>query len=153
MNQFLSSVQNLLKEAYEGTNSRSWFSDSGAGGGLLSTLNGIPAEWASSRLTDGGTTIAGHCNHLRWSLAMSNAMMRGERPSSDWAESWVVQSVDEPTWGILRDALHTEYKLLQANLERGFDATNPQMVTAGIALVAHAAYHLGAIRQLANVLR
>lgn len=151
MNQFLSSVQNLLKEAYEGTDSRSWFSDSGAGAGVLATLGSVSAEAASSRLTNSGTSIAGHCNHLRWSLALSNGLMRGEQPSSDWTESWIVQSVDEPTWDILRDALQSEYELLQSNLERGFDATNPQMVTAGIALVAHAAYHLGAIRQLASV--
>ena len=149
MNPFVSSVRQLLGEAYEGTPAQSWFSDHGAGSGLFATLSGITAQHASRTLVAGGSSIAGHTNHLRWSLAMSNALMRGEQPSSDWAESWTVHSLDDTAWLELQKALRLEYVTLQTQLEQGFDPTNPMMMTAGIALVAHAAYHLSAIRQMA----
>ena len=79
---------------------------------------------------------------------MSNALMRGQQPSRDWAESWTVSSVDDTAWLELQSALRLEYETLQTQLELGFDPSNPMMTTAGIALVAHAAYHLGAIRQM-----
>ena len=148
MNPFVSTVKNLLQEAYEGTPTQSWFSDSGTGSGLFATLSVIAAANASRILVSNGSSIAGHSNHLRWSLAMSNALMRGEQPSRDWAESWVVSSVNEEAWLELQQALRLEYETLQTQLETSFDPSNPMMTTAGIALVAHAAYHLSAIRQL-----
>ena len=148
MNPFVSSVRQLLTEAYEGTPTQSWFSDHGADSGLSATLTAISAANASRTLVTGGSSIAGHSNHLRWSLAMSNALMRGQQPSRDWAESWTVSSVDDTAWLELQSALRLEYETLQTQLELGFDPSNPMMTTAGIALVAHAAYHLGAIRQM-----
>ena len=151
MNPLVSSVQQLLQEAYEGTPTQSWFSDHGEGSGLFATLTSVSAQHASRTLVTGGSSIAGHTNHLRWSLAMSNALMRGEQPSRDWAESWVVHSVDDAAWLASQKALRLEYDTLQTQLEHGFDPSNPMMMTAGIALVAHAAYHLSAIRQMALV--
>ena len=148
MNPLVSSVKQLLKEAYEGTPTQSWFSDHGAGSGLFATLTAITAADASRTLVTGGSSIAGHTNHLRWSLAMSNALMRGEQPSRDWAESWVVSSVDDAACLELQNNLWLEYDTLQTQLETSFDPSNPMMTTVGIALVAHAAYHLSAIRQM-----
>ena len=149
MNPFVNSVQQLLEEAYEGTPSQSWLSDHGANSGLFATLSVITAQNASRTLISSGSSIAGHTNHLRWSLAMSNALMRGEQPSRDWAESWTVSSVDNSAWLELQSVLRLEYETLQMQLETDFDPSNPMMMTAGIALVAHAAYHLSAIRQMA----
>jgi hypothetical protein len=61
--------------------------------------------------------------------------------------------VDDATWKKLKTALHLKYETLLEHLPHGFDLGNPMMVTAGVALVAHAAYHLSAIRQLALALR
>lgn len=91
INPFVSSVKQLLEEAYEGTPTQSWFSDHGAGSGLFATLLSITAQNASRTLVSNGSSIAGHSHHLRWSLAMAGALMRGEQPSRDWSESWVVQ--------------------------------------------------------------
>jgi hypothetical protein len=152
-NPFVISIQHLLAEAYEGTPSQSWFSDHGPTGGLFATLENIDAETASKHAIVGGSSIAAQVNHLRWSLAMSNAMMRGEKSSRNWAESWQVQTVDDAAWKELKTSLHLEYETLRDHLPHGFDPNNPMMVTAGVALVAHAAYHLSAIRQMALMLR
>ncbi|NJK43585.1 MAG: hypothetical protein HC933_04325 [Pleurocapsa sp. SU_196_0] len=45
--------------------------------------------------------------------------------------------------------MRREYERLLEALPNGFDPANPVIVSSGVALVAHAAYHLGAIRQMA----
>ncbi len=146
MNNFLESIKILLAEAYTGTTQQSWFSDHGAGSGLFATLEKVSAEDASGKT--GHSSIAAHTNHLRWSLAMSNALMRGQQPSRNWAESWEIKSVTTEEWAALKNNLHLEYETLITELPNGFDPNNPMMTTVGISLVAHAAYHLGAIRQM-----
>ncbi|HEX6989843.1 MAG TPA: hypothetical protein VF282_10295, partial [Bacillota bacterium] len=67
-------VQELLTEAFAGkTRQYTWFIDKE---GLLETLAGPPDEQASASLTPGGSTIAGHAEHLRWHLSMANAFAR-----------------------------------------------------------------------------
>jgi hypothetical protein len=92
--------------------------------------------------------IAAHTEHLRWSLSKVNAMMRGERPEMDWAQSWTLKTVSEPEWQTLLEQLKLEYQFLQTNMPPNPDLNDRMFVTSGVALVAHAAYHLGAIRQM-----
>ncbi len=153
MDPFVQTIQNLLKEAYEGTTAQSWFSDGGEGSGLFATLQPIGAVTASRPLVDGGSSIAAHTNHLRWSLAMANATMRGQPASRDWSESWAVHEVDDAGWTELQESLKHEYERLLEGLPNGFDPSNPILLTSGVALVAHAAYHLSAIRQIALSLK
>jgi hypothetical protein len=140
---FTEVIHALLTEAYEGS-SQVWFSDRNTG--LFSSLQGLNAEQVSKG-------IAAHTEHLRWSLSMVNAMMRGERPAMDWAQSWTVKTVSEPEWKTLLEQLHTEYQTLQTNMPPNPDLNDRMFVTSGVALVAHAAYHLGAIRQMITTLQ
>jgi hypothetical protein len=149
MDVFVSSIQTLLGEAYAGkASSPTWFIDSGEDSGVLGALETLSAADASKTVMASGSSIAAHTNHLRWSLAMANAMMRGQPTSRDWAESWTVHTVDDAAWTKLRADLKREYETLRDGLPNGFDPTNPILIQSGIALVAHAAYHLGAIRQM-----
>ncbi len=86
---FTEVIHALLTEAYEGS-SQVWFSDRNTG--LFSSLQNLTAEQVSK------TGIAVHTEHLRWSLSNVNAMMRGERPAMDWAQSWTVKTVSESEW-------------------------------------------------------
>ena len=136
---FTEVIQALLTEAFEGS-SQVWFSDRNTG--LFSSLQDLTAEQVSK------TGIAAHTEHLRWSLSNVNAMMRGERPAMDWAQSWVVKIVSESEWQELLEQLKLEYQTLQTNMPPNPDLNDRMFVTSGVALVAHAAYHLGAIRQM-----
>ncbi|HZO90115.1 MAG TPA: hypothetical protein VFB38_17435 [Chthonomonadaceae bacterium] len=153
---FIHAVAALFTEAYEGPQDGSsyWFTDNQAGA-LLPTLSSLSAEEASTSL-DGsgmpGSTIAAHAEHLRWSLALSNALARGEHPNVDWEESWSVRTVDTEEWNRLRDALREEYQRLLEAIQTRTDLP-AELVTPGIAIVAHGAYHLGAIRQMVGLLR
>ena len=138
---FTEVIHALLTEAYEGS-SQVWFSDRNTG--LFLILQNLTAEVASSN------GIAAHAEHLRWSLEGVNAMMRGERPSMDWKQSWTVKAVTELEWQEILGGLKLEYQTLQTNMPPNPDLNDKMFVTSGVALVAHAAYHLGAIRQMMN---
>lgn len=140
----------LFQEAYTGPNGpNTWFIDNRPESGLFGTLGGVSAEDAS-RLSPSGSSIAAHAEHLRWSLALANAYVRGENPTPSWAESWTVKAVDTKSWDKLRADLRGEYEEVAAALGRQEDFSDPQMLTGIVALTPHAAYHLGAVRQLVN---
>lgn len=123
-----------------------WFIDRA---GLFETLAGLSAREAWVRIVARGSTIAGHADHLRWSLAMANAIARGESPSLRWAESWNVGEVDDERWARLREDLRREYEAFHARLTPGFDLADRETLFGVLGMIAHAAYHLGAIRQRA----
>jgi hypothetical protein len=137
---FKESVLELFLEAYLGkTKAYTWFTG---------TLDGVSAEAASRSL--GGASVAAHAEHLRWSLALANAFARGEEPQADWSESWSVDRVDTEAWERLRAELRREFETLSAALETlALDTLDAPTLTGILALAPHAAYHLGAVRQMA----
>jgi hypothetical protein len=147
--EMVSSLRGLLQEAYEGTNS-SFFSDAEKGG-LFRTLDGLSAEQASRSVAADGLTVAAHAEHLRWSLANVNATARGAAWNPNWAESWRVRQVDPAQWDALRSGLRHEYQATRETMQSLDTARlEPMMFTGIIATIAHAAYHLGAIRATLN---
>ena len=142
----------LFAEAYTGPNGpNTWFIDNRPGSGLFGTLDGLSAGDASKE-SSSGSTIAAHAEHLRWSLALTNAYVRGENPTPSWAESWTVKTVAAEAWDKLRAELRREYDEVLAALGRQEDFSDKQILTGIVALTPHAAYHLGAVRQLVNAL-
>jgi hypothetical protein len=149
--EIIKSLSGLFQEAYEGTNS-SFFSDSDKGG-LFRTLDQLSAEQASQSIVSDGVTIAAHAEHLRWSLANLNATTKGVAWNPNWAESWRTRQVDTAQWDALRSGLRHEYETTRETMQH-LDTTHlePMMFTGVVATIAHAAYHLGAIRATLNVL-
>jgi len=70
-------------------------------------------------------------------------------PEGGWSESWSVRAVDAETLDTLRAELRREYDTLLAAINRLRSFSDPQLFKGMLALVPHAAYHLGAVRQLA----
>ena len=153
----IGAIAALFEEAYAGSKdaSSTWFTDNQPDAGVLGTLASLSAAEASVSL-DGsgmaGSTIAAHVEHLRWSLALTNALIRGEQPTASWEESWRVITVDAEGWSRLRDALSAEYRTLLQDMRQRSDLP-AELVTPGISIVAHGAYHLGAIRQMVRQLK
>ena len=141
-------IAELFSEAYTGPNhAYTWFIGNKPDSGLLGTLETVSAEDASRRQPS-GSGIAAHTEHLRWSLAAANAYTRGETPELNWAESWTVQTVDAATWDKLRADLRDEYEALHRVLQSQQEIVGEQILTVMLAFTPHAAYHLGAIRQM-----
>jgi hypothetical protein len=135
----------VLREAFEGPpGGGSYFTDSGPEAGWFGTLARVTAEQASRPW--GGSTIAAHTHHMAFSVEASTAWILGERKSLDWDESWSVKTVDAAAWSRLQEELRRGYERLrdaiQAHASDGEDA-----VGGAVGVVAHAAYHLGAVRQ------
>jgi hypothetical protein len=143
----------LFSEAYDGPNhSYTWFIDNAPKSGMLGTLEDITNEEASRTFVENGSSIAAHTEHVRWSLALSNAYMRGEQPKMPWSESWLVKTVNTNEWNTLRSNLRKEYETLRQGIEKQQDFSDEQILTGAFGFVAHAAYHLGAIRQMKKLL-
>lgn len=90
--------------------------------------------------------------HEVFALEAATAWIRGDRTPRKWRESWRVSAVDEPAWTRLREDLRREYTELSGAIER-HAASGEEAMGGAIGAIAHAAYHLGAIRQKLGVMR
>ena len=152
VNTLVNAIAELLTEAYAGPPdpSRTWFIDNEPNSGILGLLENVSAAEASQpvdKLGNPGTTIAAHAEHLRWSLAQSNAALRGEPFQGKWKESWRLLNANPPEWDRLRANLRTEFETLRKAIQSQSDLPG-EYLPGVIALLPHAAYHLGTIRQM-----
>jgi hypothetical protein len=115
--------------------------------GLLFALENVSAEQASWAPAEGRPMVAAHAEHVRFTLEVVNAWLRGERPEVDWAESWKVKQVDEARWEALKAGLRQQYQAL-LDLAQNRSAWREPGMSMMIDNIAHTAYHAGAIRQL-----
>ena len=147
----IQTIITLLSEAYAGPSdsTSTWFIDNEPDSGILGIIANVSALEASiSTLNnDPGTTIAAHVEHLRWSLANANHAMEGNPYNGNWKESWNTLNADEDKWSQLKNELHKEFETLVENLQKQNDLPGDYL-TGVMALIPHAAYHLGTIRQL-----
>jgi hypothetical protein len=137
----------LLREGVEGPKEAwSYFTDHGAGAGLLGTLEGWNAGEASRPGADGRASVAAHVHHTAFGMEASSAFIRGDRTPRDWKSSWALPSVDAAAWEAEKDRLRERYRELVRTLEEA-DLSTDEAFGGALAAVAHVAYHLGAIRQ------
>lgn len=154
---FINSLTELLTEAYDGPPdpTSTWFIDNEPNSGILGILDTVSAEEASKSVhKDGerGSTIAANAEHLRWSLANSNAALRGEPFQAKWSESWELLSADQVEWDRLRKALRSEFETLREMIKKQTEFPG-EYLNGVMALLPHAAYHLGTIRQMVERVR
>jgi len=153
----INSIVYLLTEAYAGPPdpSSTWFIDNEPDSGVLGIVANVSAAEASKSVDgsgESGTTIAANVEHLRWSLSMMNAAIRGETFEGKWKESWRLLTVDNASWDALRNELRAEFEMLCQDLQAQTDLPE-QYLTGTLALLPHAAYHLGTIRQMIERVR
>lgn len=130
-----------MNEAFDALEGQAWYE------GLLPTLEHLNADMASRTSAAGRSSIAAHCEHLRYVLEVMNAWTRGERPEIDWAQSWQHVTVTPAGWDALRTAIRDEGNRLEVALRERSEWTQ-RFAQLAINNVAHIAYHVGAIRQL-----
>jgi hypothetical protein len=137
----------MLREAFDGPPGPwTYFTDTSPGTGVFATISRLTAAQASEPGGPGHTTIAGHTHHLCSSVALSTRGLRGESPSRDRSRSWTVVTVDEAEWAALQARLREEYQMLLLKVET-HAAWDEESLGVAMGTIAHAAYHLGAIRQ------
>jgi hypothetical protein len=118
--------------------------------GLLRSLNQLSAADASATVSGGGS-VAAHTDHLRYGLSLMNRWAIGEDRyrDADWGMSWRLSQVSDGEWRSLCGALADEAHRWHATLGTPRDVKESEL-SFMIASIAHLAYHLGAIRQIAR---
>jgi hypothetical protein len=117
--------------------------------GLLASLDKLSAREASE-LAPSGSSIAAHVDHLKYGLGLLIRWAEGEDPfaDADYRGSWQRTTVTESQWEALRAELRTVAERWRAKLAVPGDLDEARMMGL-LSSVAHLAYHLGAIRQIA----
>jgi len=145
--QFAQESLQLLKETFEGPEPTgpSAFLDKGTG--LFQTVAEVSAETASTPARADGSTIAAHTEHIRFYVDVHDKLLSGWRDKIDWDQSWRIKDVNAAEWDTLRRDLRDAYSTVTEHLRRA-DSWGEDEISIALAIVAHTAYHLGAIRQL-----
>jgi hypothetical protein len=144
---FLKEILLVLRETFEGSppGKPSAYLDQGTG--IFSTLDALSAEQVS-RYTN-GTTIAAHTEHAKFYLDRLCEFIAGRTEPVNWEQSWLIETVNETEWNYLREGMRKSYEgvlLCFAAVE----TWNEENIGEAVAIIAHTAYHLGAIRQMAK---
>lgn len=148
------------RETFEGevTPGMCWITDGTRESALLGTLEGLSADRAFAPPAPGAKSIAAHVAHLRFTLDVTLRRLHGENPQPDWPASFnLPPDRSEAAWRSMRDGLRESFEGVLAFLQsrRGAPVQDwPPIHLAGLAaMIAHNAYHLGAIRQMARALK
>jgi hypothetical protein len=147
---FQNAVSKLLAEIFDGPAGDEAYILNPGDPGLLRQLQSISAVTASARLIEGRSTIAAHTDHVHYGLSLATRWAAGEADpwaNADWNASWQRTTVTEEQWQALRDNLQREaaaWREATATLSQW----DPVAAAGAVAIVAHTAYHLGAIRQI-----
>ncbi len=115
--------------------------------GVFATLGALSAAQASAEIN--GITIAAHSEHARFYIELLDNYLNRDMRVIDFKQSWRVSVVSENEWDDLRSNLSKIYRKTTETLEKN-DEWALDSITVVMGIVAHTAYHLGAIRQLAK---
>jgi hypothetical protein len=145
--QFVESVAYLLRETFAGSpeGQPSAYLDRGIG--IFNTLDILTADEASREIA--GMTIAAQTEHAKFYLDRLCEFINGRTERVNWDDSWLIETVKADEWDALRVAVKNSYESTLKCLAEVSD-WNDRKVGMAIGLVAHTAYHLGAIRQIAK---
>lgn len=118
--------------------------------GFFFLIDRLTAGQASQRVGD-CSSIAAHVAHTRYYLWLTNESIAGRTPDADWEGSWNSQRVDESEWAELRKGLRIEVERL-LSIAREIGPKSNDEVLGAFANVAHAAFHLGSVRQILRLI-
>ncbi len=146
---FVKSLAYLLHETFEGSpeGQGSAFLDRGIG--IFGTLEKLSAEAVSREVS--GTTIAAQTEHAKFYLDRLCEFINGRTEKVNWEDSWLIEDVNETEWNALRGGVRGSYE----NVLRCFAENqnwSEDNVGMAMGMLAHTAYHLGAIRQIAKAI-
>ena len=140
---FLIEILFILRETFEGSPEGSAYLDRGVG--VFATLETLSAEQVSRQIN--GTTIAAHTEHFKFYLDRLCEFIEGRTEPVNWEQSWLIEEVNETEWDALRGVVRKAYE----NVLRCYakvETWNQDNIGDAVAIIAHTAYHLGAIRQI-----
>jgi hypothetical protein len=144
---FVKSIAYLLHETFEGSPDGQGSAYLDRGIGIFATLDALSAEQVSREVN--ATTIAAQTEHAKFYLDRLCEFIGGRTEKVNWDDSWLIEDVTEEEWAALRLTVRRSYE----NTLRCFAETtdwSEDNVGMAMGMLAHTAYHLGAIRQIAK---
>ncbi len=116
---------------------------------MLATLDALSAEQASNP-TALGMSVAAQAAHTAFHMEATLRWVQGDRGPFDWKGSFAPNQLSEGEWAALRTRVRTAYAhvVKLANETPAWDGDEPGGLAATL---AHACYHLGAIRQIVKL--
>ena len=142
---FLKDVLFVLRETFEGSPEGEGSAYLDRGVGVFPTIDNLSAAQVSAEVH--GISIAAHTEHFKFYLDRLCEFIKGRTEKVNWEQSWLIDDVDDAEWDALRVAVKKAYE----NVLRTFaevEMWNGDNIGDAVAIIAHTAYHLGAIRQI-----
>jgi hypothetical protein len=150
---YKAALATLFKEVFDGIppgESGTWFVQGKEG--IFDAVRSLTPEQASMKVEGQPSSIGAHAHHLTYYLSLFNADLREEKVDGDWPGSWKKQEFDEASWAEEARTMQSEFEFAKAWYESGQDFRDQERATYAAANLAHAAYHLGAIRALMPII-
>jgi hypothetical protein len=119
---------------------------------FLPIVDSLSADQASHSFGERVNSIAAHTRHAAYYVSLLNSVARGEEVNPDWRGSWSVQTVDDGQWRLIRDDLRAQFAELVSHVDAGRVPADQGQMEYLMAQLAHAAFHLGSVRQLSELL-
>lgn len=139
----------LVTETLNGSDKGTWYVEGREA--LLPILRSLTPEQASFRPGEKVNSIAGHVNHTAYYAELAARFFAtGKEEKGDWEGSWKIQTVDEAGWKASVDRLETAVNRL-AKLVAAKEFSEPDDLTYAFSNLTHLAFHLGSIRQVAQI--
>lgn len=124
------------------------------GTSLGETLAHLGAGEASRPIIPGGTSVAAQVEHICFYMDVLLDYMQGQAVEGiDWQRSWNVRQLSPTEWEALRERLQSTYDRVRSQLESPAGWETEEQINGALGIVAHTAYHLGAIRQIARTVK
>ena len=122
------------------------------GNSFLETLEQVSADEASRPVSAEGTSIAGQVEHVCYYLrVLESSIQKSEFGEVDWEESWKVKEVTQEVWDVLKRQLRESYHSVVSIIKGVESWEGEDDIGASFAILAHTAYHLGAVRQMLRI--
>jgi hypothetical protein len=147
---FVGAVAFALRETFQGPPAGRLSSYLDKDAGFFQTLESISSDQASRDFH--GTTVAAQTEHSKFYLDLLCEYIEGRTERSNWEASWLIETVNETEWDALRKSVSDSYEKTLRCLA-SVDEWNEMRASMAMGIVAHTAYHLGAIRQIAKLVK
>jgi hypothetical protein len=123
---------------------------------FFETLDSTTAEEASYRATDKNASLAAHVRHVIFYLGVTEQAILGtlQDEKINWREIWENdRPVSTEQWEVIIAELRQKYSGIRQFLEDPKTWELEDALGGSIAMIAHTAYHLGAVRQALALMR
>jgi hypothetical protein len=123
---------------------------------FFETLDSVTADEASYRATDKNASLAAHVRHVIFYLGVTEQAILGTLQDEriNWREIWENdQPISPEQWKALIGELRQRYAGIRQFLEDPKTWEREDVLGGSIAMIAHTAYHLGAVRQALALMR